>query len=431
MNSPKDAHDRYIVISADCHGGANVRGYRPFLPSSLHDEFDAWAAQYEVPYDDMKGPDGDRNWNSERRVAELEADGIAAEVIFPNTVPPFFPKPSLTEQPPAQNEGDVEKRWAGLQAHNRWLADFCAKVPGRRAGIAQIMLHDIPAAVAEVRWAKENGLTGGVLLPGAPPGSGLPPLYDTSYYGPLWEACEELQVPVNHHAGSAAPPAGDKPQDKVILLLEVTWWAHRAFTHLLVGGVFERHPGLQLIMTEQGTAWIPEELARLDFFFQRMGADNGSQEVEWGRSIVGGLSLPPSGYWARQCSVGASFVRPAEVGLRGQVGVEKIMWGSDYPHKEASYPYSREHLRAAFAGVDPAEVALMIGGNAARVYGFDLGALRPVADRIGPTVAEVAEPLAPRSLPIDAESCPGLIGFGDPDRHASSDLSDRQPVPVS
>jgi hypothetical protein len=73
-------------------------------------------------------------------------------------------------------------------------------------------------------------------------------------------------------------------------------------------------------------------------------------------------------------------------------------------------------------------VALMIGGNAARGYGFDLEALRPVADRIGPTVAEVAQPLAPRSLPIEAESCPGLIGFGDPDRH---ETDDRQPVSVS
>jgi predicted TIM-barrel fold metal-dependent hydrolase len=415
--------DRYVVISADCHGGGNIRDYRPYLPARWLDDFDAWAAAYEIPYDDMKGPDGNRNWDSERRLRELEDDGIAAEVIFPNTVPPFFPRPSLTEQPPAANAGDLAARWAGLQAHNRWLADFCAAAPGRRAGIVQIMLHDIDAAVAEVRWAKEAGLTGGVLLPGAPPGSGLPPLFDGDYYEPLWAVCEELQLPVNHHAGSAAPPAGDKPEDKVILLLEVTWWAHRAFTHLLVSGAFERHPGLHLVLTEQGTAWIPEELARLDFFFERMGSATGSQEVEWGRPVVGRLSLPPSGYWARQCSVGASFVRPAEVGLRHQVGVDKVMWGSDYPHKESCFPYSREHLRAAFAGVDPAEVAQMIGGNAARVYGFDLQALRPVADRIGPTVAQVAEPLPARSLPIEAESCPGLIGFGDPDRTAA-----REPV---
>lgn len=405
--------EHYTVISADCHGGGDITDYRDYLPARLRDEFDAWAATYEIPYEDMKGPDGSRNWDSARRLRELEQDGVVAEVIYPNTVPPFFPKVSLGEQPPAADAGDTARRWEGLKAHNRWLADFCADAPGRRAGIAQIMLHDLDAAAAEIAWARDHGLTGGVLLPGAPPGSGLPPLYDP-YYEPLWAACEDLDVPVNHHSGSAVPPLGERDQDKMILLLEVTWWAHRAFTHLLVGGVFERHPGLRLVLTEQGTAWIPEELARLDYFFDRMAQANGSQESEWGRNVVGTMSLPPSGYWARQCYVGASFIRPAEVGLRHVVGLDRIMWGVDYPHREASYPYSREALRAAFAGVDPAEVAAMLGGNAAAVYGFDLDALAPLAAEVGPTVAEVAEPLPRGSLPAEAAACPALAEFAAP-----------------
>jgi len=405
-------HDRYLVISADCHGGGNITDYRPYLPSKWHDDFDAWAASYEIPYEDMKGPDGDRNWDSKRRLTELEADGIVAEVIFPNTVPPFFPKASLSEQPPAANAGDLEARWAGLQAHNRWMADFCADAPGRRAGIAQIMLHDIPAAVAEIRWAKEHGLTGGVLLPGAPPGSGLPPLYDASYYEPLWSVCEELDVPVNHHSGSAAPPHGDEPEDQVVFILEVTWWAHRAFTHLLVSGAFERHPGLRLVLTEQGTAWIPEELGRLDHFFNRFRSASGSQEMEWGKPLVERMSLKPSEYWARQCAVGSSFIRPDEVKLRNAVGVDKIMWGSDYPHKEGSNPFTLEAIRASFASIDPVEVQAMLGDNAARTYGFDVAALRPIADEVGPLVADVAVTLPPQSLPPEAEKCPALVGYG-------------------
>jgi predicted TIM-barrel fold metal-dependent hydrolase len=407
--------ERYLVISADCHGGGNITDYRPYLASKWHDEFDAWAATYEIPYEDMKGPDGDRNWDSKRRLTELEADGIVAEVIFPNTVPPFFPKASLGDQPPPATAGDLEARWAGLQAHNRWMADFCADVPGRRAGIAQVMLHDIPAAVAEIRWAKEHGLTGGVLLPGAPPGSGLPPLYDATYYEPLWSVCEELDLPVNHHSGSAAPVAGEEPEDKVVFILEVTWWAHRAFTHLLVSGVFERHPGLRLVLTEQGTAWIPEELARLDFFFDRFAHAKGSQELEWGLPIIERMSLKPSEYWQRQCMVGSSFIRPDEVRIRHAVGVDKIMWGSDYPHKEGTLPFTLEALRASFAGVDPAEVQAMLGDNAARAYGFDVDALRPIADEIGPKVSDVAVTLPPQSLPPEAEKCPALVGFGQPD----------------
>jgi predicted TIM-barrel fold metal-dependent hydrolase len=407
--------ERYLIISADCHGGGGLLDYRPYLASKWHDEFDAWAASYEIPYEDLKGPDANRNWDSDRRLKELEADGIVAEVIFPNTIPPFFPKASLSEQPPAANEGDLTARWAGLQAHNRWLADFCAQAPGRRAGIAQIMLHDIPAACEEVRWAKENGLTGGVLLPGAPPGSGLPPLYDKVYYEPLWSTCAELGMPVNHHSGSAIPPAGEEPEDKIILILEVTWWAHRAFTHLLVSGAFERHPDLCLVLTEQGTAWIPEELMRLDYFFDRFASAKGSQEMEWGAEVIARMSLRPSEYFARQVSVGSSFIRPDEVKIRHAVGLDKIMWGSDYPHKEGSMPFTTEALRASFAGVDHDEVQQMLGRNAARTYGFDYDALRPLADQIGPLVAEIDQPLSPRSLPPEAEKCPALVGFGSAD----------------
>ena len=406
-----DPHDRYLLISADCHGGADLLDYRPYLPSRLHGDFDAWAATYEIPYEDLKGPEADRNWDSTRRLAELESDGVVAEVIFPNTIPPFFPKASLTDQPPPRTSADREARWAGLQAHNRWLADFCAEAPGRRAGMCQIMLDDIEGAVEEIRWARDAGLTGGVLLPGAPPGSGLAPLYHPTYYEPLWQVCEELGMPVNHHSGSAAPAIGDDPEDKVVLLLEVTWWAHRTFTHLLVAGVFERHPGLQLVLTEQGTAWLPEELARLDYFFDRMGGATASQEIEWGKVVTDRLTLRPSEYWARQCHIGSSFIRPPEVGLRHQVGVDRIMWGSDYPHKEGSFPFTRAHLRASFAGVDPAEVAAMLGGNAADVYGFDVEALRLLADKVGPTVAEVDDPLPLASLPAEAEKCPALIGY--------------------
>lgn len=412
--APATDVERYTVISADCHGGGDIPDYRPYLERGLLDDFDAWRADFANPYDDLRDSDAYRNWDHDRRLAELEADGVAAEVIFPNTVPPFFPKPSLVLQPPGATSGDLELRWAGLHAHNRWLADFCAAAPGRRAGIAQIMLHDVDRAVAEVRWAHDAGLTGGVLLPGAPPGSGVPPLYAPDYE-PLWAVCEELGMPLTHHSGSAAPDYGPYPEAKVMFLLEVTWWAHRTLWHLIFAGVMERHPGLQVVFTEQGTAWLPEQLATLDYYHRRMSAppeptgDGGapvSQEQIFGAEVMAGLSLRPSEYFARQCHVGSSFVRPHEVAMRHAVGVDKIMWGSDFPHREGCWPYSHEHLRLAFAGVDPAEVAAMVGGNAARVYGFDLDALAPVAARIGPRVDEVAVPLPPDEIPAEALRCP-------------------------
>ena len=86
-------------------------------------------------------------------------------------------------------------------------------------------------------------------------------------------------------------------------------------------------------------------------------------------------------------------MRPVESALRHDVGVDRIMWGSDYPHSEGSYPYSREALRAAFADAPESEVRTMCADTAAAVYGFDLDQLDPIAARVGPTVAEIAEPL--------------------------------------
>jgi predicted TIM-barrel fold metal-dependent hydrolase len=402
--------DHYVVISADCHGGGEIHEYRDYLASQYHDEFDAWVDSYDILFPDLLGDLGKRNWDSDRRMHDLEADGIVAEVIFPNTIPPFFPGGALVTQAPPVDAHDLELRWAGLQAHNRWLADFCARTPGRRAGVAQILLHDVDATVEEIRRAHANGLTGGVLLQGAPPGVGLLPLHH-QHYDPIWTVCEELGMPVNHHGGSAGPPRGMEQEDIVMFLLEVTWWSHNVLTNLIVGGALERHPNLQFVFTEQGTAWVPDFLGQLDYFFDRMKNAVGSQEREWGLPVVEKMSLMPSEYWARQCHIGASFMRPSEVPLRDQVGADRIMWGSDYPHKESSHPFSKEAIRLSFSDLDPDEVQALLGGNAAALYGFDLDALRPLAAGIGPTVEEVARPLSPADFPEGSQKCPA---FADP-----------------
>ncbi|MFD5063275.1 amidohydrolase family protein [Streptomyces sp. NPDC058394] len=396
------SRERYTVISADCHAGADLLDYRPYLESRYHDDFDAWVAGYVNPYADLLADTADRNWNSARRLAELAADGIVAEVVFPNTIPPFFPSASLMA--PAPSPEEYEQRWAGLRAHNRWLADFCADAPGRRAGVAQILLNDPAEAVREVRRTKEAGLTGGILLPGTPPGSGIPELY-SQVYDPLWAVCEELDVPVNHHGGSASPPLGDEPAARAVFMVETTWFSHRALWHLIFGGAFRRHPGLKLVLTEQGSGWIPGVVEMLDYYHGRLVAAasrTSTAESKFGAGLAASMGASPGEVWRDNCFVGASFMRPHEVPLRDRIGLDKIMWGSDYPHDEGTAPYSREGLRIAYAGLPTDEIAAMVGGNAARVYGFDLAALDRIAATTGPTVDEIAEPL--KEAPADATS---------------------------
>ena len=337
MTATLDPDRHYTVISADAHAGGDIPDYRPYLPRDRHAEFDAWAASYVNPYADLLAPTAYRSWDSDRRLAENEADGIAAEVIFPNTVPPFFEEGSLLALPPGPD--DYDRRWAGLQAHNRWLADFCAEVPGRRAGVAQIFANDMDDAVSEVRWAAANiRPSGGILLPPIGPGSGLPGLWE-SYYEPLWEVCEELGMVVNIHGGGGLPDYGDAEVARAIMLVELPWFSHRSAWHLILAGVLERHPGLHVVLTEQGLGWLPRGLETLDWFYGRM-IMGGAAESSFFGAAAQGMSMTPSEYFARNFSVGASFLRASESAVRHEVGVERIMWGSDYPHSEGSYPYS-------------------------------------------------------------------------------------------
>jgi predicted TIM-barrel fold metal-dependent hydrolase len=171
--------------------------------------------------------------------------------------------------------------------------------------------------------------------------------------------------------------------------------------HLIFGGVLERHPGLRVVLTEQGVAWLPRGLETQDWFHLRMVLPEAAESLYFG-AVAAGMSMKPSEYFARNFWVGASFLRPSESPLRHQVGVERIMWGADYPHSEGSYPFTTEALRAAFGGVPEAEARAMIETNAAEFFGFDLEALRPLADEVGPRVEDVAQPLAPADYPTDS-----------------------------
>ncbi len=379
---------RYLVISSDCHAGANHATYREYLEAKYHEDFDAWRAKYANPFRDLQGDGRTRNWDNDRRVSELEADGVVAEVVFPNTVPPFFPTGAVVARPPRPDE--YEHRLAGIRAHNRWLADFVAAHPERRAGIGQTFLNDVDDALEDIQFIADHDLRGGLLLPMVPDDMPhLEPLFSPAY-DRVWAACQDLGVILNSHSGGGGlPDYRGYPAAGALWITETTFYSQRPFTHLLWSGVFERFPRLKFVMTEQGSSWLPPLLARLDGFHKQMtGGRIG--ELKFGDGST--LSLMPSEYFARQCWVGASFPSPREAQAGRAFGLDKFMWGNDYPHDEGCYPNSREAMRRAFVDWTPEEIQDSLGNIIAEVYGFDLAALRPYADRCGPTVAELQEP---------------------------------------
>ncbi len=420
------SNEHHIVISADTHCGAGLWSYRKYLDAKYLDEFDDWAKFMQQDnerrkelFKDMErtplevGVDGDpevfsyRNSSSAKRLEEQQADGVIAAVLFPNTQPPFAPPAATSFEAPPYSD-NFEHRWAGLRAHNRWLADFVSEAPERRAGIIQIFLGDVEGSVKEIEWAAEQGLRGGILVPGAPPDSPFEPLYSATYE-PIWAAAAAAGLPLNHHAGGATPNFGNHfPASLAMFMLEVQWWTQRALWHLMFSGVFERYPDLNYVITETGTSWVPDTLEKLDSFYHRMKYSRYGSESIFGGQAVANMSLTPSEYFNRQCYIGASFLRPAEAHIARSIGVDRIMWGSDYPHIEGSYPHTREHLRLTFAQMTPEETTTILTDNAAKVYKFDLDALAPLAEKYCPTKEFVATPIDYSEIPERAKGCPGM-----------------------
>jgi predicted TIM-barrel fold metal-dependent hydrolase len=389
MSATIDRDEHYIIISADTHAGGSHKAYREYLDPAYHEDFDAWRGEYKNPYKDLGDNRRLRNWDNEMRTSQQQDDGIVGEVVFPNTVPPFFPSFVLFAKPPTPEE--YAHRRAGVHAHNRWLKDFCSgEYAARRAGVGQIFVNDIDHAIEDTKWIKENGLRGGILLPNiAPDVKWVKPLYDPEY-DRLWEVCQDLDIPVNVHSGTGNPDYGPYPTSMLLYINEVVFYTQRPFVQLTLSGVFERFPRLKFVMTEAGCSWVPPLLSQLDYATEnvRKGATG---EIRYSKDQA--VAKNATDYFHQNVWMGVSQPREADVEARKILGEDRFMWGSDYPHDEGTHPYTREHLRARFGHLDPAEIKKLLSENVAKLYDFDLDALRPLADQFGPTVGEIATPL--------------------------------------
>jgi predicted TIM-barrel fold metal-dependent hydrolase len=398
--------DRYTIISSDTHAGGSHAAYREFLDPKYHDDFDAWRGKYKNPFKDLGDNRRYRNWDNEMRNGQQDEDGIVGEVIFPNTVPPFFPSFVLFAPPPEPE--NYEHRLAGVRAHNRWLEDFCNQFPERRAGIGQIFVNDLDDAIDDVKWIAEHNLRGGVLLPPVPPDATWLKPWNHPDYDRLWAVCQDLDVPVNCHGGVGAPAYLPHPSSALIQMSELSHFSRRPMLMMLLSGVFERFPRLKFVMTEQGCAWIPAILKQLDDTLARVKKAGAIGELRFKDEHV--LPKSASEYFAQNVWLGVSFPGPADArAAKDTVGIDKFMWGSDYPHDEGTYPFSREALRQVFCDWDEPDMRKILGENAARLYNFDMKALAPLAAKFGPTVEELRVPL--KEMPDNANEALRRVGI--------------------
>jgi predicted TIM-barrel fold metal-dependent hydrolase len=401
--------DKLIIVSGDSHATVPPSAWSEYVDARYHsylpemyqdqDQFVRVIGAYSsFSQEELKVIDRDGVWASkgysgawdlDRRLAEMDREGIAAELVYPGDPRALLPLSPLYHHYPQDAFA------AGARAYNRFVADTFGSAPDRVLLVGAGAGVDIEEMTTDLDWLADHGFVG-TYAPGFIPRPDLPPLY-AGYFDPFWSRCEAFGLTVVVHAGYGMEPCEHESKvgrlrtqmeeaGRSDVLAEIMNKSKGFFSldlrprqvmwQMMLGGVFDRHPGLRLLMTEVRGDWLPATLHHLDASYERT------------RSTLP-AKRRPSEYWQEHCLVSLSFVHRAEVPMRHEIGLDRITFGRDYPHREGTWPNTTDWLADAFGGVPADEVRLMLGENAIHFFGLDRTKLSAVAATIGPPVERV------------------------------------------
>jgi predicted TIM-barrel fold metal-dependent hydrolase len=283
------------------------------------------------------------------RLNDQDLDGILGEVLYPTV---------------GMLTGAVMDPTVALllsQRYNDWLADYCSHAPERLIGIASVALRDVDDGVRELQRAARLGLRGVAIWCTAP--EERP--YSSLEYDRFWAAAADAHMPVTFHIFTGADGM------RMRLPHDWDWVLHYALAHtasavslatVITSGVLERHPALSIISAEFDTGWLAHFIERLDFAVHRTVGHPAQA-----------LPLTPSEYFRRQCF--ATFEDDAiGVATRDWIGVDRLMWGNDYPHHDSLFPESQRVLARLMDGVPSDEQQRMLLENVCALYGISVPA---------------------------------------------------------
>jgi predicted TIM-barrel fold metal-dependent hydrolase len=356
---PAELEDRGPRVVSEADGDwwyVDGRKTMSFLGIQAGDRFDKDPDELRTsaPFSDVRAA----AYDPEAYLAENETDGIWCSVLYPSQGLVLYSVPN------------TEVVTAAMRGYNDWIAAFCAHDPARLKGIAMVNIDEPDDAVAELRRIHELGLAGAMITV-APPR--WRPLRDPSL-DEFWGTAERLAISLSLHVGTdrGDPRAGDGGFGLDVknvppsAFVNKDFQVRQAFADLILSGVLERHPALRVGTVEHELAWIPFFLEQMDYTYT-----DRPRRGDWHR--FADPEARPSHFFARQCF--ASF-QEDRVGmrLRDEIGVGALMWGSDYPHTESTFPRSAEILSEILDGVAPDDVLRIVCRNAAELYAFDVPA---------------------------------------------------------
>jgi uncharacterized protein len=343
------------VISSDSHMLVLDERVLAHLGVQYHDEYLGLRGAHRRSGRSADSPSADLTeggvagrpgeWDPTERLADMDIDGVDAEVLYtdPTGGAAFYKLPA-----------DVGV--AAMRAFNTAALEFASVDSKRLLPVYLLPPHHPGRAIQELhRTASEGGRA--IQLPLYPADAGLPPYWDECYE-PLWSALAEAGLPVSLHV---CPPAGralgrDPTPARGIFQVMPPIMMSQPMVELILTGTFERHPGLRVIFVEAGLGWIPYLL----------DLDRVSHQSRWAERGMP-MSERPSHYW--HTNMAATFEED-ELGLelRDCIGVDNMLWASDYPHPDTTWPESRAVIAQQFTSCTEEEVGRLVGANAARLY---------------------------------------------------------------
>jgi predicted TIM-barrel fold metal-dependent hydrolase len=284
-------------------------------------------------------------WDPAERLKDQDIDGVGAEVLYGTLGMRLF----------RMTDGDLQL--AFFRVYNDWLAEFCRYSPNRLHGLALVSLWDVEAGVRELERCAALDLKGAMIW-------GYPP-DDRPYYSPaydrLWAAAADLQLPLSLHIVT-----GMGPESKVDFTAAAVRYMHmihevqRSISQIVLGGVLERFPGVQIVAAESDIGWLPHWMQRMDHANEKFGA---MMDVA--------LAMKPSEYVRRQ--VWVTFMDdPVGASSLETIGSDTFMWGSDFPHTDSTWPNSQAVIKKNFSGVADRVAEQVLHDNAAAIYHIDV-----------------------------------------------------------
>jgi predicted TIM-barrel fold metal-dependent hydrolase len=290
-------------------------------------------------------------WDPAQRLPDMELDGVEAEVLYTTLgFRLFWLK-------------DAGLQRACFRVYNDWLAAYCSYAPRRLKGLALISLYDPKEGAQELERCVRLGLKGAMIW--CSPPADQP--YSSEIYDPFWAAAQDLDMPVSLHAitGMERIPWEYGAEKRAMRSTVTPHEIEKSFSILILSGVLERFPRLKIVSAENNCGWLPYYLQRMDRGFARFGPSG--TVTPWATK----LTLKPSEYFRRQMY--CTFIDDSfGVASRHWIGVDNVMWSSDYPHTASTWPHSRDIIERDFKDVSEVEKRKIVRENVAQLYGFDL-----------------------------------------------------------